>query len=102
MNMKFGGDNHWLDEPKLEILLSKRSKKQSTMALGADVTHPGSSSKVGTPSIACVMGTVDSRFMSYRGSIEAPSWQTRGMYDISHGMNQVNSNSKLHSSIFTA
>ncbi|KAI0576754.1 Piwi-domain-containing protein [Pyrenophora tritici-repentis] len=69
MNMKLGGDNHWLDENELEKVLGGKDKKQNTMILGADVIHPGSSSKIGAPSIACVVGTIDSRFMSYRGSM---------------------------------
>jgi len=35
MNMKFSSDNHWLDEAKLEKLLGGRSKKQSTVIVGA-------------------------------------------------------------------
>ncbi|KAI4650583.1 hypothetical protein J4E93_002940 [Alternaria ventricosa] len=69
VNLKLGGDNHWLDNEMLDKLLGGEESRRSTMILGSDVTHPGNGSKTGTPSIAAVVGTVDAQFMSYRGSM---------------------------------
>lgn len=68
VNLKLGGDNHWLNDDDLnEVLVGEL--RNNTMILGSDVTHPGHGAKIGTPSIACVVGTVDAKFMSYRGSM---------------------------------
>jgi eukaryotic translation initiation factor 2C len=68
VNLKLGGDNHWLNDDDLnEVLVGEL--RSNTMILGSDVTHPGHGAKIGYPSIACVVGTVDAKFMSYRGSM---------------------------------
>jgi eukaryotic translation initiation factor 2C len=68
VNLKLGGDNHWLNDDDLnEVLVGEL--RNNTMILGSDVTHPGHGAKIGYPSIACVVGTVDAKFMSYRGSM---------------------------------
>jgi eukaryotic translation initiation factor 2C len=38
-NIKYGGNNHWLDNDKLNEAL--RSDRSHTIVLGADVGHPG-------------------------------------------------------------
>jgi hypothetical protein len=63
VNMRMGGFSHEVDVPDLERF------KNKLIILGADVTHPGVSSCVGYPSIASVVGSVDSRFMTYPGSM---------------------------------
>jgi hypothetical protein len=68
VNMKMGGANHFLHSGKLDMLLG-RSRRSGTIILGADVTHPGHGTKEGSPSIACVVGSVDGEFMNYPGSM---------------------------------
>jgi eukaryotic translation initiation factor 2C len=67
-NLKLGGGNH-------TVMLSGVSgsnianKLQGTLVLGADVTHPGSNSLIGCPSIAAVVGSIDSAATKFRGSM---------------------------------
>lgn len=68
INMKMGGDNHHLDNQKLNTILTEKVRKQ-TIILGADVTHPGAAGASGAPSIACVVGSVDKNFVNYPGSM---------------------------------
>lgn len=51
--MKLGGVNHVLTGAGITWL-----KKQPTMLMGADVTHPSPGSLKGTPSIASVVASV--------------------------------------------
>lgn len=67
VNMKRGGAGHYLDENKLNERLGGR--RTDMIILGADVTHPGPNTKLGSPSIACVVGSVDEYFMNYPGSM---------------------------------
>ncbi|KAF2122669.1 Piwi domain-containing protein [Lophiotrema nucula] len=67
VNLKMGGDNHWLDAAKFNAYLGGR--KDETIVLGADVAHPGSGTVEGVPSVACIVGSVDNRFMKYLGSM---------------------------------
>ncbi|KAL1798145.1 hypothetical protein ACET3X_002182 [Alternaria dauci] len=69
VNLKLGGDNHWLNDDDLNKVLGGKELRQTTIIFGSDVTHPGHGAKIGTPSIACVVSTVDANFMSYRGSM---------------------------------
>ena len=69
LNMKRGGDNHWLEFDALEAMFGDHASTKTTMICGADVTHPGAGGKLGCPSIACVVGSVDDRFMNYPGSM---------------------------------
>ena len=69
VNMKMGGDNHFLQFAPLDAVLGGEQRTKTTMICGADVTHPGSGGKLGCPSIACVVGSVDRRFMNYPGSM---------------------------------
>lgn len=69
VNLKAGGDNWFPDQKRLTELLGSKKGRESTLILGADVTHPGMGSRPGAPSIACVVGTVDDCFMRYLGSM---------------------------------
>jgi eukaryotic translation initiation factor 2C len=67
-NLKFGGGNHTVqldNKPNTAIANSL----QGTLVLGADLTHPSSSSLVGCPSIAAVVGSVNSKSTKYLGSM---------------------------------
>ncbi|KAG9194008.1 hypothetical protein G6011_04043 [Alternaria panax] len=68
VNLKVAGDNHHLDEAVLNKLLGSERRKRAII-LGADVTHSGAGTKSGSPSIACVVGSVDKHFMNYPGSM---------------------------------
>jgi hypothetical protein len=68
VNMKFGGASHYLSADKLDECLGKGIKNR-TIVLGADIGHCGAGGKDGHPSVACVVGSVDNRFMSYPGSM---------------------------------
>ncbi|KZT01939.1 Piwi-domain-containing protein [Laetiporus sulphureus 93-53] len=71
VNIKLGGINHMLD-PKAMSWLTK----SKTMLVGIDVTHPGSTSSKGTPSIAAVVASVDDKFVHYPASysLQKPDW----------------------------
>lgn len=68
VNLKFGGGNH-------TVQVDNNSKSRigntlvGTLVLGADVTHPGGGSLIGCPSIASVVGSVDSHATKFRGSM---------------------------------
>ncbi|KAJ3715716.1 argonaute-like protein [Lentinula raphanica] len=65
INMKMGGVNHSLDRKSMSAL-----NATPTMIVGIDVTHPGPGSIKGTPSIAAVVASVDSKFAQYSTSME--------------------------------
>ncbi|KAK7467442.1 hypothetical protein VKT23_004496 [Stygiomarasmius scandens] len=65
VNMKLGGVNHTLDPQSMGWF-----KKEPTMLVGIDVTHPGPGSIKGTPSIAAVVASVDSSFAQFPASME--------------------------------
>ncbi|EEB91462.1 hypothetical protein MPER_10171, partial [Moniliophthora perniciosa FA553] len=64
VNTKLGGVNHQLDNDAMNWL-----KKKSTMMVGIDVTHRGSGSKEGAPSIAAVVANDDDSFVQYPASL---------------------------------
>jgi eukaryotic translation initiation factor 2C len=67
-NLKQGGGNHTVqlaNDPKTKIQVMLKD----TLVLGADLTHPGPGSLVGCPSIAAVVGSVDSVATRFRGSM---------------------------------
>ncbi|PSN59424.1 Piwi-domain-containing protein, partial [Corynespora cassiicola Philippines] len=68
LNMKMGGINYHVSPTKLGAVLGA-DRKTRTIILGADVTHPGAGSKLGMPSIVCLVGSVDASFMKYLGSM---------------------------------
>jgi eukaryotic translation initiation factor 2C len=67
-NLKFGGGNHTVQLDKRSGTLIANSLK-GTLVLGADLTHPSSNSLVGCPSIAAVVGSVNSMSTKYLGSM---------------------------------
>lgn len=64
LNQKLGGVNHTLDAESTRWLTTK-----STMLVGMDVTHPGPTSKAGTPSIAAVIATIDKSYAQCPASL---------------------------------
>jgi eukaryotic translation initiation factor 2C len=62
MNLKASGINH--TTKYLEGVFSK------TLVFGADATHPSSKSISGCPSIAAILGSVESRSGRYLGSMK--------------------------------
>ena len=66
-NTKLGGINHKLEENSTAF---KLLTKEPTMLVGMDVTHPTSKNTVsGTPSIAAVVGSVDSNYAQFPASM---------------------------------
>ena len=63
-NLKMGGANQLLPARELSFL-----SNGDTMIVGIDVTHPAPGSMEGTPSIAAVVSSVDSRYAQWPGSI---------------------------------
>ncbi|KAJ7119645.1 Piwi-domain-containing protein [Mycena epipterygia] len=64
VNSKLGGMNHLLDPNAMKWLT-----KQKTMMVGIDVTHPGPTSREGSPSIAAVVASVDDNFVQFPASL---------------------------------
>jgi eukaryotic translation initiation factor 2C len=54
INLKLGGINQILDEPKLGIIAEGK-----TMVVGLDVTHPSPGSSEAAPSVAGMVASVD-------------------------------------------
>ena len=63
-NMKLGGVNHGLDQDSFAWL-----KREKTMLVGMDVTHPGPGSIKGTPSIAAVVASYDDFYAQFPASL---------------------------------
>ncbi|KAH7380394.1 Piwi domain-containing protein [Phaeosphaeria sp. MPI-PUGE-AT-0046c] len=61
LNLKLGGINHTVRG--IETIM------KDTLVLGADVTHPGQGSLLGTPSIAAIVGSVDQTAGKFLGSM---------------------------------
>ncbi|KAJ7471966.1 argonaute-like protein [Mycena latifolia] len=64
VNTKLGGMNHLLEPGAMRWLT-----KQKTMLVGIDVTHPGPTSREGSPSIAAVVASVDDNFVQFPASL---------------------------------
>jgi hypothetical protein len=64
VNTKLGGLNHTLDQAAMKWLTAKK-----TMVVGMDVTHPRATNKLGTPSIAAVVASVDADFVHFPASM---------------------------------
>ncbi|KAJ7747641.1 argonaute-like protein [Mycena maculata] len=64
VNSKLGGINHLLEPNAMKWLT-----KQKTMMVGIDVTHPGPTSRKGSPSIAAVVASVDDNFVQFPASL---------------------------------
>ncbi|KAH3913322.1 hypothetical protein HBH56_101590 [Parastagonospora nodorum] len=67
-NLKFGGGNHTV-QFAAKPLTHIATTLQDTLVLGADITHPSPGSLVGCPSIAAVVGSVNSMSTKYLGSM---------------------------------
>ncbi|KAF2126832.1 Piwi-domain-containing protein [Dothidotthia symphoricarpi CBS 119687] len=65
MNLKLGGVNHGVSDVVQWL--------RNTMVLGADLVHPGSGAFPGTPSIASIVGSVDSHGGKCLGSMRLQS-----------------------------
>ncbi|KAG8740062.1 hypothetical protein FRC10_004782 [Ceratobasidium sp. 414] len=65
-NAKLGGVNHMIN-PQDQVMAWIRT--EPTMLIGSDVTHPSPGSARGTPSIAAVVGSVDSMFGQFPASL---------------------------------
>ncbi|KAI9875312.1 MAG: hypothetical protein M1830_008638 [Pleopsidium flavum] len=68
VNIKLGGTNHTLQPGLFGPKLIDNGTPHAII-IGADVTHPDSHSTEGTPSIAAVVGSIDSTFGRYPGSM---------------------------------
>jgi eukaryotic translation initiation factor 2C len=66
-NLKTEGSNHTIAEGVLQDIM------KDTLVLGADVTHPNSSSIIGCPSIAAIVGSVDDHAGRFLGSMRLQS-----------------------------
>jgi hypothetical protein len=66
INVKFGGNNAAVDN--VETMLGKL-----TLVLGADLVHPGFGAFEESPSVACIVGSVDSRSSRFLGSARLQS-----------------------------
>ena len=66
-NLKMAGSNHTIGNGVIEDIL------KDTLVLGADVTHPGPGSLMGCPSIAAIVGSVDSWAGRFLGSMRLQS-----------------------------
>ncbi|KAF1965981.1 hypothetical protein BU23DRAFT_664261 [Bimuria novae-zelandiae CBS 107.79] len=88
VNMKAGGDNWTLQDDDLNKILGSATSRNQTLILGADVTHPGAGSRAGAPSIACVVGTVDNKFMKYFGSMRLQAGN-KELIDESHFQSMI-------------
>ena len=64
LNIKTGGVNHTLDQRNMEWL-----KREPTMMVGMDVTHPGAGAAKGTPSIAAVVASTDAQYGQFPASM---------------------------------
>ncbi|GAB7359383.1 hypothetical protein MBLNU230_g6034t1 [Neophaeotheca triangularis] len=61
---------HTLTEAAFKsIRFDPKTPRQGTIVIGADVTHPGAGCSDGTPSIAGVVGSTDSQFVHFPGSM---------------------------------
>ena len=64
-NLKFGGTNQKLDDGALKVLGS------TTMIVGLDVTHPSPSSKLGSPSIAGIVASINKELSQWPAAFSA-------------------------------
>jgi eukaryotic translation initiation factor 2C len=64
-NVKLGGINHRVEDATMQIL----RRKNGTMVVGANVTHPGVGSLPHCPSAAGVVATIDTTATTYPGSL---------------------------------
>jgi hypothetical protein len=75
-NLKMGGINHSADSQPGNI----GTYLKDTLVLGADVTHPSSGAITGCPSVAALVGSIDSTGGQFLGSL---SLQSKGKKEVS-------------------
>ncbi|KAA8894528.1 ribonuclease H-like domain-containing protein [Sphaerosporella brunnea] len=80
-NAKLGGVNHQLGAKDLGILNNKKA-----MLVGCDVTHASPKSRRGTPSIAGVVASIDSKYATYPASIRLQEHRTEMITDLKEMM----------------
>ncbi|TRX90380.1 hypothetical protein FHL15_008745 [Xylaria flabelliformis] len=64
VNLKFGGYNHNIQSPGLELI-----NENKTMIVGIDVTHPSPGSSSHAPSISAMVASVDSKLGQWPGTL---------------------------------
>ncbi|KAI0195172.1 ribonuclease H-like domain-containing protein [Xylaria flabelliformis] len=64
VNLKFGGYNHNIQSPGLELI-----NENKTMVVGIDVTHPSPGSSSHAPSISAMVASVDSKLGQWPGTL---------------------------------
>ena len=69
LNVRLGNTNHSIESTNFDVLPKDSNGHCDTIILGADVVHPGVSSVDGTPSVAALVGSVDSNYDKYLGSM---------------------------------
>ncbi|CEL53059.1 Protein argonaute 1B OS=Oryza sativa subsp, japonica GN=AGO1B PE=2 SV=3 [Rhizoctonia solani AG-1 IB] len=82
-NAKLGGVNHVVD-PQDKVMAWIRA--QPTMMVGSDVTHPSPGSARGTPSIAAVVGSIDSNFGQFPASLRLQQSKKEMITDLTEMM----------------
>ncbi|KAI0248543.1 Piwi-domain-containing protein [Lactifluus subvellereus] len=81
VNTKLGGINHRIGGDALSWLI-----REPTILVGIDVTHPGSSSVPGTPSIAGVVASVDKDFVQFPASLRLQKSKQEGIAELADMM----------------
>ncbi|KAI1757701.1 ribonuclease H-like domain-containing protein [Xylaria castorea] len=64
VNLKFGGQNHHIQSPGLELI-----NENKTMIVGIDVTHPSPGSSSHAPSISAMVASTDSKLGQWPGTL---------------------------------
>ncbi|KAF2709989.1 Piwi-domain-containing protein [Pleomassaria siparia CBS 279.74] len=75
LNLKMAGMNHSTTNGVLNRIMS------DTLVLGADVTHPGPTAVLNCPSIAAIVGSVDSRAGRFLGSMRLQTESKKEIID---------------------
>ncbi|OCL01970.1 stem cell self-renewal protein Piwi, partial [Glonium stellatum] len=74
MNLKLGNINHSVIYAKAPFV--NKQNQFDTIVLGADVTHTGANATPATPSLAAVVGSVESTFGKFLGSMRTQEANT--------------------------
>ncbi|KAG8690952.1 hypothetical protein FRC08_010309 [Ceratobasidium sp. 394] len=82
-NAKLGGVNHMIN-PQDQVMAWIHT--EPTMLIGSDVTHPSPGSTRGTPSIAAVVGSIDSMFGQFPASLRLQESKKEMITDLTEMM----------------
>ncbi|TBU46218.1 argonaute-like protein [Dichomitus squalens] len=82
-NTKLGGINHELGEQNMAWL-----SREPTMLVGMDVTHPGTGTVRGTPSIAAVVASIDRRMGQFPASMRLQESRKEMITDLASMMEE--------------